>query len=167
MEKRKLKLKKTIRKFKRVFRYGNYIQKFKFKKLINDANLKNKLNYLISIKITPNNIFCVLKNFNKNKTLFLLSAGILKLKITKRKLKFASRLLIKKFLSLIYLRTKKKLSLLKLSGPKKVRKIVLKEILKYLKGSRLIIFFQEKKSFNGCKPKKQRRKKRKGLRVLK
>jgi hypothetical protein len=55
--------------------------------------------------------------------------------------------------------------LLTISGPVKIKKQVLKQFVKKLKSTGLIIFIKSKKSFNGCRPRKARKKKRKGFRI--
>lgn len=134
-------------------------------KIVKNYILKKNFKYLIHIRITPNNIFCTFRNLKK--TLAVLTAGIIKLKVSKRKLKFAYKQIIGKFIKAIKKRTAKETSVLYISGPKKVRKKATKHIIKRLKYNKLLVKILEKKSFNGCRPKKAKRKKRKGFRVFK
>lgn len=137
----------------------------KFHKIIKTC-LK-PINYYIIIKVTPNNIFCVLKNINRNKTIILLSAGILHLQISKKKLKFAGKILITSFVEKIKSTIKGKTCSISISAPIKTRKFALRHILSSLKKSKMLVNSLSKKIFNGCRAKKKRRKKRKGLRVFK
>ena len=155
-------------RIKKLFRKNRFFIKRKFKKLLKSLFLKKKIDYKINIKIIPNNIFCTLIRLKKkSETILLVSAGILKLKVTKKKLKYISKILIENFLNKIKKIIRKKISILNISGPIKIRKRILRQAIKTLKKNKMIINLEEKKSFNGCRPKKKRRKKRKGLVVRK
>lgn len=182
MLKRKFKLKKNLKKknFKKNLKrkriilmrglsyfnkHNPSLKKIKFNKILNLKKIKT--NFSVSIKITPNNIFCLLKNIKKQKTILLLSAGILKLKISKKKLKFASKIIIQNFIEKIKKRLKNKKVIITMSGPKKIRKFLLKQLIFSLKKTKLLINAINKKIFNGCRVKKKRKKKQKGKRVFK
>jgi hypothetical protein len=136
----------------------------KFKKLLNCPTNY----YILSIKITPNNIFCVLKKNIDNKTVFLISAGLLKIKVSKKKLKFSSKLILQKvFKNVASIIQVKSVLLLRFSGPKNLRKRLILRALKAFSKNRIILSLNNNKSFNGCRAKKLRRKKRKGFRVFK
>ena len=140
----------------------------KLKKVINFLN--KKIPYSINIKITPNNIFCVLRDNKKNKTIILISAGILEIKVSKKKLKFVNKLLVQNFLNKIKTKIpqlQNKKFIVKISGPKKVIKFVSRQLISFLNKSILLMNALNKKVFNGCRAKKIRRKKHKGLRVFK
>lgn len=171
--KKKVSIKKNIKRKHKILKDGPAyfnkqnpsIKKIKFIKIL---NLKNtKTNYNLSIKITPNNIFCLLKSTKNQKTILLLSAGILKLKISKKKLKFASKIIIQNFIKKIKKRLRNKKIIITLSGPKKIRKFILKQLIFSFKKTRLLINATNKKIFNGCKVKKKRKKKQKGKRIFK
>jgi ribosomal protein S11 len=159
---KKIKHKKT-RRLRNLFKNDKYF----LNKKSNLFFYKEKINYMIDIKITPNNMFCCLKTGNSTKqTLILLSAGILKLNISKKKLKFASKYIMQKFLKNLRI-IRKKYIFLNVKGPAKIKKYIVKQIITSLKHSKLLINICENKSFNGCRPKKIKRKKRKGFRILK
>ena len=122
----------------------------------------------ISILIKPNNIFCTLEDLILKKTVLLYTSGRSKLHISKKTLRFNSKILIANFLIILkkYINTKSLLFIM-LSGPIRIRKLILKQIASALKRHKLIIYVKAKKCFNGCRPKKKRRKKRKGLRIFK
>jgi len=127
--------------------------------------IKKNIKYKVSIKITANNIFCSLK---QEKMLMTCSAGKYKIIITKRKLKFNSKLVLESFfIDLFKFLKKDDVVLINLSAPKKLRKLIIKQIYFKFKDLQTIIKVNELKCFNGCRPKKQRRKKQKGLRILK
>ncbi len=127
--------------------------------------------YKAIIRVTPNNIFCTLVRFNKiNKIVCRTSAGILKVAVSKKKLKFSYKVILTKFVA----QTSKVLFnldntiILKVIGPIKVRKGVLLHFASCLKQKRpFIIETKPLKCFNGCRPKKQKRKKQKNSRILK
>jgi len=160
-KKRKFKAKLQDR-FKNTLKRKSALSKT-YETLLSRGILKKGLDYCITIKITPNNIFCTLKGVEK--TLILLTSGILKLKLTKRKLKFVSKIIIKKFIRNLKKIVANRTVLLTISGPVKIKKQVLKQFVKKLKSTGLIIFIKSKKSFNGCRPRKARKKKRKGFRI--
>ena len=153
---------KTLRRLKTLFKYNNYLINPIFQSFITE---NNKIEYQITIKITANNTFCSLK---KGKTLlFVSSAGKNKIKITKRKLKFNSKLIIENFLESIAKYIKISYTLIIIKGPKKIRKNIIKQLASKLRNSKYIIKVNELKCFNGCRPKKKKRKKQKGLRITK
>jgi ribosomal protein S11 len=57
--------------------------------------------------------------------------------------------------------------LVNIIGPKKIKKSILEQVSNSLKHKNLIINVDSKKCFNGCRPAKKRRKKKKGLRIFK
>ena len=157
--------KKWLKKqFKKFFKKNSITPKHL--KIIKDIFINNTIFYYITIKITPNNVFCNLKT-KKNKTLIVLSAGILKIKTSKKKMKFAIKIIIPKFLKNLKKIVNNKKTIVNISGPKKIRKNILKQFFKTLIKTKLIFNIKEKKCFNGCRAKKKRRKKRKGLRIFK
>jgi len=121
----------------------------------------------IDIRVTPNNVFCTLKDLTNNKILNIGSAGKYKTKTSKKTLKFSVKVIIEAFLNEIKKELKTKTLLINLTGPIKLRKKILEQISKSIKKSSITINADNKKCFNGCRPKKKRRKKRKGLKVFK
>lgn len=127
----------------------------------------------INIKIKSNNIFCSLKNKKLNKVLKAISSGIYRIKTSKKNIKNTFKNVLRLFLNSIEkkVKQKKKNLIIKLIAPSRIRKRILKYVLKNLKlkiKNGLFLFkLKEKKCFNGCKPRKQRKKKRKGFRIFK
>jgi hypothetical protein len=134
----------------------------------------------LNIKIARNNVFCTL--IKKKKVKKTGSAGIYKIRISKKFLKMNYKRVIKIFLKKI----KKKITFnnlfLNIFCAKKFRKKILRQILKFRKKNYkrlrykykkkkyieiLAINFKNKKCFNGCRPKKKIRKKRRRFRVFK
>ena len=124
----------------------------------------------ITIKIKPNNVFCTL--MNNNKTIYITSSGKCNLNTSKKTLKYHTKIILQSFLYNIkkYLNTNKKNNkyfIIRLISPKKSRKPVLKQLQKQFQKKDLVINLTSKKSFNGCRPAKKKRKKQKSLRIFK
>ena len=139
----------------------------RFKKIVKFLNNKENIKYNINIKITPNNIFCTLRKNKTNQTILLISAGILKLKISKKKLKYVNKILVQNFIDKIKKKVRNTYCILKISGPKKIIKFVTRQLIFFLKKTKLLVNNLSKKIFNGCRAKKIRRKKHKGMRFFK
>ncbi len=141
----------------------------------------------ITIKITPNNIFCLIKNLKKNKTEYVTSGGRLGLNITKKKIKFLWKTVITDLFEHMQ-NMELKNYIFSYSGPRRLKKKILRLFKKtfrprYKKGSRiskektpkqellpnessqrvLLVTVNPKKVFNGCRVKKKKRKKRGGF----
>lgn len=150
----------------------NYkLKKTKKKKLSNEKKLKfvfskrkkkdKDLSCCVRINFVSNNIFCTFWSISNKKTIRVYSAGMSKIKISKKRLSFYSRSIIKSFLRIIKkwrLKYRNKFSLFffSLRVPKKLRYYILKAI----SWRATAINFEYSKAFNGCKAKKKRRKKR-------
>ena len=129
--------------------------------------IKTKTGFIISIKVTSSNIFCVLKKRKENKTILLVSGGTLKLRVSKKKIKFLYREILNTFLKRVRIKVKDELSTIRIYAPKRFRKPIVTSIRYLLKRKKFILNIEEKKCFNGCRPRKARRKKRKGFRIFK
>lgn len=148
----------------------------------NQLNLfqNKKYNRQITIKITGNNIFCSVCQLKKGKvfkTLLITSAGLLKIKMSKKLLK---RYALDRVLKLFRFRARKFLNaggiIFVLTIPIKIRKRIIKSLtffrkykIKTLFNKKLIetrgyrailIKILDKKIFNGCQMKKRKRKKK-------
>jgi hypothetical protein len=146
----------------------NFTKVRKFKNLIKENFvLKNKSSFIISIKVTSSNVFCVLKKRKENKTLILVSGGTLKLRVSKKKIKFLYREIINAFLKRVKVHIKDELSTIRLYLPKRFLKPVVTTVKYFFRKKKFILNIEEKKCFNGCRPRKARRKKRKGFRIFK
>jgi hypothetical protein len=127
--------------------------------------------YLLSLNVCANNIFCNLSYpafESHNQTIFSLSSGKLNIKVSKKRLKP----MLKLYLTSLYKEVKKiiksKVLLIEIKAPRKLRKKMSKSLYKaFLKDFSLLFNFKHLKSFNGCRPKKFRRKKRKRLVIYK
>lgn len=168
--------KKSKKFFKKNLKRSNLnFKKAKILKFFYNKYLRFKSQ--ISITITQNNVFCVYQsnltsNNKKVKTIVLTSAGKYKIKVSKKKLKFSNKIIIEKFINRIIPRLKKKdrqFLLINISGPIRVKKSILKQIRSLIKETKIKYILNTKslKCFNGCRPKKQKRKKQKSFRILK
>lgn len=121
----------------------------------------------LCIRLTQNNIFCTLSS-TKKKIITNLSSGKIKLQTTKKLLKYNTKIMLNFFLKKV-LKTLDKSLIIKITGPIHLRKFILKNIRKYLKSKKQKIMYniQSKKCFNGCRPPKKKRKKRKILQYFK
>ena len=155
---------KTIKRLKKIFKYKNSPSNLKLFQLKNELK-SNKLKLVI--RITPNNIFCTLINVTKKQIICNKSAGTFKIPVSKKKIKFAHRIILIKFLEIIKSKLGNNLIIIKIIGPIKIRKSIVKCLSINLKNNNLILHTKPLKCFNGCRPAKKRRKKQKGLRIYK
>ncbi len=127
---------------------------------------KNSIKWVANIKITPNNIIVALTD-RAGKLKFLTSAGKLGLACSKRTLKFVIKMVLAQFFTHL---KKKKITeavYFRITAPKHFRRRVLKAIMrKEIRAGRNLLEGLSKLPFNGCRPPKERRKKRKGLRIF-
>ena len=128
---------------------------------------KKKYSTLLSIRITANNAFCNLKNNNKNKLLAVCSSGKYRVKSSKKNLRFTVKLILSFFIRKIKSKLKKKILLITIIAPSRIRKQIILYLSQTLKKKSLVVKVREKKCFNGCRPAKKKRKKQKRLRILK
>jgi hypothetical protein len=162
----------TLKK-KKIFFFKNLYKKHFKKKVASVLLFKEKFLKKINIKVVQNNIFCTFVNLNKNKTLHTSSSGLYKIKISKRKLKhfytdFLSRFFI---ITRRYCKTLNNTVFCVTAPIKKRRKIckLIKNEIRRIKKRKhnILIKIEHKKCFNGCRAKKQLRKKRRLYRIYK
>lgn len=155
-------------------------RKFKFRKRfllrrINIYSNKNKLlklrktfSRLLHIRVNPNNIFFNLKRLKlRPKTLAHASSGLFRVKLTKKRLSHNIVFLLDNFLAHIRSKIFRKNLIIVLVSPKNLKFKIVKSLSKLLKNRNLIVYVKPLKCFNGCRPPKKRRRKQKGLRLLK
>jgi ribosomal protein S11 len=131
--------------------------------------LKNltRLSKIINIKINPNNIFCTLKSLNKKKILSVGSSGKYKIKTSKKTLRFSTKAVLNSFLNEIRNKLISKEIFITVISPIRIRKSIFKQLTKYFRKKVLILHIDGKKCFNGCRPKKKKRKKQKSFQMFK
>lgn len=129
--------------------------------------------YLITIRMTQNNIFCYIGNIATNKTLLKLSSGLVKINITKKTVKFHSSRIIPYFFSLLRPKMINYVIGINLIVPKTLKRKIFYLVLSKFKKVRTkkmflkLFFFSGKKCFNGCRAAKLKRKKRHKFRIYK
>ena len=130
--------------------------------------------YVITIRITQNNIFCYVGDIVTGKTLLKLSSGNIKVNVTKKTLKYHSTRIIPYFFSLLKPKILNTTICVNFVLPKRLkRKIFYLVLAKFKKGRAKkkmlfkLFFFKGKKCFNGCRAPKLKRKKRHKYRILK
>ena len=151
--------------------YSRYRNLFKYNKTSVNPNfllLRQKFpKYGFILKATQNNIFCTLINHRSNKIIFNTSAGKEKLKISRKTLIFGAKNIFLSFFKKIKKQVWEASIYVNIIGPLRIKLIFLRMLRNYSKKSCLLINTQHKKCFNGCKVKKKKRKKQRGLRVFK
>jgi ribosomal protein S11 len=161
---KKLRIKK---KLKQLFNKKPFF--FNRNSLFLQKNINKKYFFKLIITLKANNIFCSFFNTKTKKTLKIISSGIYKIKTSKKSLKFSTKNILKMFLGTIKKKYKlfnKKL-LIKITAPIRIRKKIIKQLSNSFKTNSLIINIEEKKCFNGCRPSKKKRKKKKGFCIFK
>jgi ribosomal protein S11 len=164
--KKKIIQNKTKLRARKIFKNKPYVINPSFQHFVTNKEI-NRFYKKISIRITPNNVFCTLKNINKNKTIKIGSSGKYKVKTSKKTLRYSTKVVVESFLEEIKSELSSKRIIINLIAPIRIRKTVLKQLSKYTRKNSIIINVDNKKCFNGCRPPKKRRKKQKGLRVFK
>lgn len=119
---------------------------------------------IINLKITPNNTIITLSH--NNKLLYSLSTGKLKLNSSKKNYKTIYNLVLTEFIKKLKELKLKKNVLIRIVSPKILRHKIIRRFKFYLTDSN-IYQIPRQYSFNGCRVKKIKRKKRKGLRLFK
>jgi ribosomal protein S11 len=127
--------------------------------------LKKEISTL-TILVNSNNIFCTLQN-NKKHTLKSVSAGKYQLKVSRKNLLYMLKPVLESFFQEIKMAANKELFIV-ITSPLRIRKQIIKFLYsKLLKKQKYTIKIEQKKCFGGCRARKKRRKKRKGLRIFK
>lgn len=126
-----------------------------------------KFNFIFAINLLQNNIFSFLLSLPRKKIIFFKTASNYGIKITKKLLKRNCFVFLKPLILLLYKYVKDRHIIIILSSPKRLRKKILKYLNLRLKVFVKLLCINTSYCFNGCRAKKIRRKKRKGLRIFK
>jgi hypothetical protein len=162
-------LKKTPnRRIRNCLNFKSYHKKFRTKPIHN--KLTKKLSYFFHLKICSNNIFCVLRE--KNKMIKICSSGKYNIKISKKNLRYNIKPVITFFLQEIKRQVSSSaIFFLILTAPLRLRKQTLKfifpKIFEDKEKRSFCVKVKEDKCFNGCRVRKEKRKKQKKLRLFK
>ena len=128
---------------------------------------QRKLLTFLRIKVCSNNIFSTISS-DSHKIFYSASSGKYKIKISKKNLKYHIKTFFLYFFRNLKFKIKFKNPLIVLTAPVRLRKQILKILFSFLsKNKKLIILVKNKKCFNGCRPKKKKRKKGRKLRHYK
>jgi hypothetical protein len=165
---------KNKKKFLKRFSQKRIFKKFK-RSFQNYRYFMNDYYVHIYVVVKPNNIFFGMHNSRDLKNTKILSSTTFRKKITKKKIKKNLIFILEKFLEVIDKSKAFKnieFVIFSLIIPRNLRKKTLRQIRKSLiqdtlQHRRIIINVKSLKTFNGCTVKKQRKKKRKGFRILK
>jgi ribosomal protein S11 len=151
---------------RKMLKHKPYLTNPTFQK-VTMKNVSRKFYKQINIRVTPNNVFCTLKNNLRNKTLYITSSGKCNTKTSKKILKYSSKIVTQHFFEKIKDNLRSNKFIVNIVAPQKIKKSILELIGNNLKNKCLIVNVDPKKCFNGCRPAKKRRKKQKGLRIFK
>ncbi len=128
----------------------------------------------LTINVVPNNIFCTIKDNQTNKVLRSVSGGTYNIKLSKKGLRYYSKVVVASFLKdLRDLKIKfNKSIVVKVVAPIQIRRQIISVLStslfgKFASKKNAFLEVESKKVFNGCRPRKKIRKKRKGLRLFK
>jgi hypothetical protein len=146
------------------------------KKISNSLIYSKNFSKKITFRFSQNNLFCNLLDLKKHKTLHTSSAGVYKLKLSKRKIKTFYKTFVYIFFNKIKKNVKDfKNTLFNVIAPIKIRKALIKVILleikkfrqQYSERKNVLINISAKKCFNGCRAKKKIRKKGRFFKIYK
>ena len=157
---RLIKTKSNIKYIKRIFKCKSFGPKHL---RLKSVFLKTRLSLIIFIRVFSNNVFFCLFDRRQKKTLLSASSGALKVKITKKRIKHQLGWLIDSFFNKIKKFIFRKNLILNITSPKMFKSKIVEGVTKILKQRNIILIFNSSKVFNGCRSKKSRRKKQKGL----
>lgn len=169
------KFKKAVKVFEKL--YFQFRKNFQYSKLTYDLifyiyniplKYTNKYNLYIFIRLTQNNIFITFFNFITKKIIKKMSCGRMRLKSSKKKIKFNLNIILNKINSLIkkYFYFVKNV-IFKIIAPRYFKKKIYKFFFFSINyNSHIIYIFDSNKAFNGCRVKKKRRKKRNFFRIF-
>jgi ribosomal protein S11 len=158
----KFKFDKNLLFFRKTIKYKSYGRKDIHK--IKDSKV---FSHRLNIKITQNNIFCSFVRNTDNIMFDSCSSGKYKIKTSKKKIKHTFDLVLNSFFSSINKKQVYKGVMACITSPIKIRKKIVHLVSLNFKKIPLLIKVLKKKSFNGCRPPKKIRKKRRGLILLK
>jgi len=169
LKQKKLYLEKTSKTNKKIL--------YRFRKLFSNKHsiLNQNLNFLtktttkfyLKIRFTQNNIFLTYSNTENNNTLKIFSTGKEKIKTSKKLLKFNTKIFLPIVFEKISEDIKNKILIINIICPAYLKSNLIRIMSKFLQSNIFILNITNNKCFNGCKEKKQKRKKRKMFRIFK
>lgn len=130
---------------------------------------KKTFRHRVNIYLKLNNIFCTFSRQSNNNILLSRSSGSYKIKTSKKNLKHTYKLVLINFFREVMEKRYRSLKrfIFFIVAPVRLRKKILKIIGNFFRKKNLLIIFRRLKCFNGCRPPKRVRKKRKRMRFFK
>lgn len=127
--------------------------------------------YVLKIKVMKNNIFCYLLDGNTNVLLISGSAGLYNIKVSKKSMRFYAKNVLTKFFKIcnkILKNEKESILFFTIHSSARLKKMLTKTVkLFFKKRLPLVAAFNPNKCFNGCRPRKRIRRKRRFFRIFK
>lgn len=176
------------------FKYGKYLYKRtfllirhrRFNKLICKTTRRKKSNSILyqalqsernsltvlflRVKVVTNNVFCYLLDCKTKSTLISGSAGLYNINVSKKSMRFYARNVLAQFFSSCehFIKKRKILLVFNVESRSRLKKKLVRVIRNYFKRKVIVIAaFKSRKCFNGCRQRKQVRRKRRFFRVFK
>lgn len=158
-------------KFNKKYAFLRKILKTKLysKKSVNKIKNPRIFSHRISIVVKSNNIFCNLTRLCSKKKLksYVCSSGKYKIKTSKKNLRYTFSLVLNNFIDHIKKKFRFNAIIVNITSAVRIRKKIVQTISSNFKQTRLLVRVIKKKTFNGCRPAKRIRKKRRRLAILK
>lgn len=125
------------------------------------------ISHEIKFEMASNNLFCSCTNMQTKNTVNVCNSGKFKIVTSKRKLKHTFLIIFNKFIAETNEKVKIIGLLFTLSCPKRLQSKLLKNFTARFKNIPMVVNVLAKKVFNGCRPAKKVRKKRRIMRIFK
>jgi len=138
-----------------------------------DNNNLASISHCLYILVKQNNVFLHLVEYETNKVLLIKSSESYKLRMSKRKIKDSLKIMLRLFRSDMKKKIKStnsylKTLMIKITAPSRYRQSLLEfgDTFDFRKQKKVLLNIDPRKSFNGCRPRKKKRKKQRSLRFL-
>lgn len=127
--------------------------------------------FSLRIKVVRNNIFCYLFNGKTNALLLSGTAGLYNIKLSKKSMRFSAKIVLNKFFQIcqkLFKKDKDSFLFFTIHSSSRLKKILIKAVRLFFRKKLIIIAaFNEFKCYNGCRQRKQIRRKRRFFRIFK
>ena len=166
--------------FKKDLTFVNKVEEKGSSYFVGKKSIPNKI---VTIRVKPNNVFCTMTN-TASKRVVSGTCSKYNVKMSKKALKYNYKLVLKSFLKETKTLRNTTKVLICVSAPRRIRRELLNIVKKRLNPKKryvkktsgkiirvapdvLLFKFHANKCFNGCRARKKRRKKQRGLRIYK
>lgn len=153
-------LTKKERRVLRLKRLKTYPRRFQFLKTPTNVGF-------LRVRVSANNIFCVLSDVSTKKIQLKASAGKYKIAVSRKKLRHIIKPFFVEFERELKSTKVQKNLVVVLSAPKKIKRGILRLLPDVLEKKNLIFQANAYKCYNGCRPSKKKRRKRRRWRITK